>query len=263
MVFLVVARILTIDGARGALYRPSRDGFEKPGSWLASGVVSQQLGSELLIVDEIDRLYVVPPPIPETDTTPGRSLAAAWVECLTDEGRNNVFRIPRGFQKELLEQAIAHLFDRAKLGHLVLAGKELPTRPGAPYVKFNPADAGTWHFGMITDTATPRVLGSVPSYAGIRVFTPEEWLGESELRSLVPATQPQQPAPRGRKKMDGHVEFLREAFRRANSPNGFVSRSEMREQMLGWVHEQWENAPADRTIERWLEELYPDDLPHR
>ncbi len=64
----------------------------------------------------------------------------------------------------------------------------------------------------------------------------------------------------GRPRSKAREEFNREAIRAANL-DGFESRSEMRKHMSDWTDTHLAKSVDARTIRRWLEELYPEDLP--
>jgi len=54
--------------------------------------------------------------------------------------------------------------------------------------------------------------------------------------------------------------FRKEAVRAAND-DGFESRRAMSDHMRDWVAKNWSDQPDERTLQRYLAELYPDELP--
>ena len=70
------------------------------------------------------------------------------------------------------------------------------------------------------------------------------------------------PAKGGRPESNFRKKFTRELVRAANL-DGFDTRAKMRLYMKAWAKDKGlEQSPDDKTVRRWLDELYPHDLPN-
>lgn len=105
----------------------------------------------------------------------GRPLGIAALDTLSPESRKTLVGIAGNFlPTEWRDAMLGELFRLARLGELVIAGKELPLTADRPFVAFDPATLGYWRFHLALDEATP-VMGEAAKYGAVTVFTAAEW----------------------------------------------------------------------------------------
>ena len=198
--FWALCQIVTYEGERLAIYRRSADGQEWPDSPIEIDRVETVSEGVIRLRDLPDRALFPHPALIIPQNGPpgarGRSLWEALTVLFNSETRQAILTTPGLFSPESFSSAIEDLFALEAQQRIVIAGKEAPARAGATYQRIRASEASSWDFGVVTDTATPRLPGTVATYVNLRVFNPEEWAALQETTADTPAKKTKKQ-PRG------------------------------------------------------------------
>lgn len=246
----VVARSVRVGELHCILWRPSPDGWEAADREAGIGMVERRDHDSIRIAGwGADTFILRSPPIAETSLTPGMGLGVFWAEGLNEKAGDALRTGPIRITVLDLHRASSKLFAQAAAGHIVIAGKEVPVRPGAAYVELRPEDAGLWVLGLVADTATPLVEGTAPRFAGVRIFSVEQW------HELHPAVQhPAIHAPKSAKQPQEDVSRWLLERAKAVAPRKMKRADAMQDCMrkIGATHRQalkaYQALPEDLRI---------------
>lgn len=253
-------RFVEHGGVPGTIRRWGIDGFESPSAKLH--IDFSPFDPDRFADPATRRGRARAVPLPGPPHAPGGTLWDVIWRAIPAAVRDDILSKPRVVSPADIGEWIDIVFRAVGTGKIIVAGKSMPVAPGTPYVAIQAAEHSLWHFGIVTDRAAPRVAGSAASYAGLRVFSPQEWrvITRPDVHQM-PVTP--LPVSRGGRP-PGHdwPAFTREVIRIA-SEDGLTNRRALCDLMVAWCTESWpsDKQPDRETVNKKLKELWPEQLP--